>query len=604
LRTLFTLNKYFWKYKLRFFFGIGFTILANYFGVLSPQVARYIINKVKEIVTKTPNNNILTGYDNIFHSIIQYINQMQFGSIVIWCGIVLVILALLKGLFTYLMRQTIIVMSRHIEFDQKNEIYKHYQTLDSSFMKKNATGDLMNRISDDVSKVRMYTGPALMYATNLITLIGLSVWFMYQKSPLLTLCTLAPLPILAYVIFKVNVIINNKSELQQAKLSELTSNAQESYSGIRVIKSFVQEKSSFLQFEKNSNTYKDAAISLSKTEAWYFPSIALLIGISTLITIMVGGLLSINNKRIDEGTIAEFVMYVSMLSFPFSSIGWVASIIQKAKTSQRRINEFLDYETTITDGNTFLDNKINHIHFKNVNFTYEDTLINAIKQLKFEINANEKIAIVGSTGCGKTTLVQLILRILDNYSGTILLNQLDIKQYKLLELRNKIAYVPQEVFLFSDSIKNNIKFGNDSATDDEVIQAAKNAKIYDEIMSFENNFETIVGERGVTLSGGQKQRISIARALLKNAEVYIFDDCLSAVDVNTEYELMQRWQNVLQNKISIFVTHRVTYLQNFTNIIVMEEGQIIEQGNHTQLSIANGTYSKMLQQQSTNTASK
>jgi ATP-binding cassette, subfamily B, multidrug efflux pump len=611
LKHLISLKKYFWRNKYRFIFGILFTTLSNYFGVLSPQVTKYVINKVvdhldaiKKITpnTVTPKNT----YDPFINMVIQKMEQLGFNNIVIWCGIVLLLLALLRGFFTFLMRQTIIVMSRHIEFDQKNDIYKHYQTLDALFFKKNSTGDLMNRISEDVGKVRMFTGPAIMYSINLIALISLSVFYMLKASPALTLYTLAPLPILAFVIFKVNTIINKKSEQQQQQLSLLTSNAQESYSGIRVIKSFVQENALLKVFTKNSNAYKDKAISLATTEAAYFPSIALLIGISTLLTIMIGGLYYINGThQISLGTIAEFVIFINMLTFPVSSIGWVASMIQRASASQKRINEFLHQDSNIVDNGTLtLSKDWNEIKLENVSYTYEHTQIQALKDLNFILQKNEKIAIIGKTGSGKTTLVQLLLRMYNISQGSIKISNQSIENYILNCLRQQISYVPQEVFLFSETIYNNIKFGVENATKEEVQMAAKNAQIYDEIMRFENGFETMVGERGVTLSGGQKQRISIARALLKKSTIYIFDDCLSAVDIKTEVAILNKIQDFLKDKTAIFVTHRIFNLMNFDKIIVLDHGAIVEIGTAEILLQKNGAYAKMYAEQNKNEGSE
>ncbi len=600
MKHLLHLNKYFWRNKIRFFLGIIFTILANYFGVLSPQVAKYIINKVQQVVAQSGTKNVsYEGYDPVFTKIMVWVNNnSNFTNIVIWSGLILVFLALLKGVFTYFMRQTLIVMSRHIEFDQKNDIYNHYQKLDIAFYKQHSTGDLMNRISEDVSKVRMFTGPAIMYTVNLVTLISLSIWFMLKESPLLTLYTLAPLPILAIIIFKVNTIINKKSETQQEKLSQLTSNAQESYSGIRVIKSYVQENALVKVFTNNSNAYKDSAISLAKTEAWYFPSIALLIGLSTLVTIMIGGIYHIYYRSIDAGTITQFVMYVSMLSFPVSSIGWVASIIQKASASQKRIDDFLQLQPSIND-NGFINfpEKINKIKFENLGFTYADTNIIALKNIDFTIEKNEKIAIIGKTGCGKTTLAQLLLRMYNANTGSISINENNINKLKLQELREKISYVPQEVFLFSDTISNNIAFGVDATTETAIKNASIAANIYNEIEGFKEGMETIVGERGVTLSGGQKQRISIARALLKNSDVYIFDDCLSAVDVQTETTILNNMQEFLLQKTAIFITHRIFHLMQFDKIIVLQNGTIAEIGTHKDLISKKGIYFEMYNEQ-------
>jgi ATP-binding cassette, subfamily B, multidrug efflux pump len=602
LKHLILLKKYFWRNKYRFFLGIFFTVLSNYFAVLSPQVAKYIINKVQQVVTKTPGSTInYNGYDPVFTKLMVWVNDnSKFANIVIWSGLVLVFLALFKGLFTYFMRQTLIVMSRHIEFDQKNDIFNQYQLLDIGFYKQNRTGDLMNRISEDVSKVRMFTGPAIMYSVNLITLISLSIWFMLKESPTLTLYTLAPLPLLAFIIFKVNTIINRKSELQQQKLSQLTSNAQESYSGIRVIKSYVQESALLNVFAKNSNAYKDSAISLAKTEAWYFPSIALLIGLSTLVTIMIGGLYHIYYRSIDAGTITQFVMYVSMLSFPVSSIGWVASIIQKASASQKRIDAFLQLTPNVVDtGTAAFTGAIDNITFNNVNFTYTDTNIEALKNINLTINKNEKIAIIGKTGCGKTTLAQLLLRMYNVQSGQISINNKTIDAYNLLQLRERISYVPQEVFLFSDTIANNIGFGINEITEEQLKTAATAAHIYTEIMDFKDQIQTIVGERGVTLSGGQKQRISIARALLKNSDAYIFDDCLSAVDVQTETKILNNLNNFLAQKTAIFITHRIFHLMQFDKIVVLHNGNIQEVGTHHELLKKQGMYFDMYNEQNT-----
>ncbi len=589
MKHLVHLKKYFWQNKYRFFLGIIFTILSNYFGVLSPQVTKYVINRVAEHLNKAPQINGVQKkevYELVVGKIVGLLNNNNnFASVVILCGIVLISLAILRGVFIFMMRQTIIVMSRHIEYAQKNDVYQHYQKLDTHFYKTNSTGDLMNRISEDVSKVRMFTGPAVMYTINLSALIGLSIFYMYNTNAMLTFYTLAPLPLLAFIIFKVNTIINKKSELQQQELSSLTSKAQESYSGIRVIKSYLQENALASVFINNSESYKNKSIDLAKTEAWYFPSISLLIGISTLVTIMIGGLYKINgDTSIDVGVIAEFVVYINMLTFPVSSIGWVASIIQRASASQKRIDEFLLQQPNIKDNGTLKFDETNfEVQFNNVSFTYKDTGIQALKNINFQINKNEKIAIVGKTGSGKTTLVQLLLRLYEPTTGNINIKNRDYCQYALPYLRQQIAYVPQEVFLFSDTIYNNIKFGIENATNEMAENAAKNAQIFNEIMQFNDGFETMVGERGVTLSGGQKQRISIARALLKNSNLYFFDDCLSAVDVNTEIAILNQLDIFLKNKAAIFVTHRIFNLMNFDKIIVLENGEIMETGTHQEL---------------------
>ena len=460
----------------------------------------------------------------------------------------------------------------------------------------------MNRISEDVSRVRMYTGPALMYFINLAAVISFSIFFMLRSDVKLTIVALCPLPILAIAIYFVNNVIDRKSERIQSLLSSLTSNAQESYSGIRVIKSFVQEKSMLRFFNANSEDYKNNALSLAKTEAIYFPSMALLIGLSTLVTIMVGGLDVANGVRdASVGKIAEFVMYIQMLTFPVSAIGWTASMTQRAVASQRRINEFLQTAPVIQDKPGAVDHQLKgNISFQKVNFTYPHTGIHAIKDFDINIKRGEKIAIVGKTGSGKTTLAQLLLRMYDTGSGTLLYDATDIKAINLRNLRDQISYVPQDVFLFSDTVKNNIRFGKQHATDEQVKVAARQACIYEEIMSFAGGMETVVGERGVTLSGGQKQRISIARAMVKDPEIVIFDDCLSAVDARTEKHILANLYSYLENKTAIIITHRIFSLFNFDRILVLKDGHIAEQGTHVELLALKGIYADMYHEQQHN----
>jgi ATP-binding cassette subfamily B multidrug efflux pump len=499
------------------------------------------------------------------------------------------------------MRQTIIVMSRHIEFAQKSEIFAHYQKLDLAFYKTHSTGDLMNRISEDVSRVRMYTGPAIMYFINLAAVIGFSIFFMFKSDVKLTIVALCPLPILAFTIYFVNTIINKKSERIQSLLSDLTTNAQESYSGIRVIKSFVQEKAMLGFFRNNSESYRSNALSLAKTEAIYFPSMALLIGLSTLLTILVGALDVVHhpgNPDYSVGKIAEFVLYIQLLTFPVSAIGWTASMTQRAVASQRRINEFLLTAPLIKSKHGAIEKKLTGtINFKNVDFIYPHTGIHAIKDFSLQIKKGEKIAIVGRTGSGKSTIAQLLLRMYDAQKGELSYDGTAVEDFKLENLRDQLSYVPQDVFLFSDSIKNNIRFGNANASLAEVEEAAKAANIYTEINAFEEKFETMVGERGVTLSGGQKQRISIARALIKKPEIVIFDDCLSAVDARTEKTIITNLYEYLQERTAIIITHRVFSLFNFDKIVVMDDGRIAEQGTHNELITLNGLYAEMYQKQ-------
>jgi ATP-binding cassette subfamily B protein len=521
------------------------------------------------------------------------------GKVVAICGITILLLALLRGFFLFLMRQTIIVMSRHIEFDQKNEIFRHYQQLDMAFYKRNSTGDLMNRLSEDVSRVRMFTGPAIMYLANLIAIITLSVFFMLKRDAELTFYVLAPLPILAITIYFVNNTINKKSERIQESLSALTTNAQESYSGIRVIKSFVQEKAMLGFFTRNSEEYKKNAISLARVEAIYFPSITLLIGLSTLITIMIGGLYYIQGgQNIGINTIVEFVMYINMLTFPVSAIGLTASMIQRAAASQKRINEFLGTTPAIVPAeNPVCTDLTGPIVFNNVNFEYTDTGIRALYNFNLQINKGEKVAIIGRTGSGKSTLAQLLLRMYDVTGGSITVSGIDLRELDIKAWRNQVSYVPQDVFLFSDTIAGNIEFGIAEGEERMVKKAAKKASVQQEIEGFPEQYKTMIGERGVTLSGGQKQRISIARALIKDAGLVIFDDCLSAVDARTENEIIGNVNDYLSERTAVIITHRIFSLFNFDKIIVLEDGQIAEEGTHQELLKRNGAYADLFRRQ-------
>jgi ATP-binding cassette, subfamily B, multidrug efflux pump len=616
LRYLKSLNKYLWKYRWRFLLGILFIVLSNYFRILAPQVTGYVVN-LAEKQNSVDSNKIQTAadskklqqtekndsanYDILVKKFIRRIDEAKptFGKKILVCGITLLILALISGFFTFLMRQTIIVMSRHIEYDQKNAVYKHYQELHANFYKTHSTGDLMNRIAEDVSRVRMYTGPAMMYLINLIAGIGFSLFFMLRKDALLSLYVLTPLPILAVTIYLVNNIIHKRSERIQALLSNLTTNAQESYSGIRVIKSYVQEKAMLRAFDANSEEYRKNATDLAKVESIYFPSMGLMIGLSTLLTIMIGGFYVIyGSHNTDLGTITEFVIYITMLTFPVSAIGWVASMIQRAAASQKRLNEFLDTVPEIRNpAKPTLKNFEGDISFKNVEFIYPNTGIHALKNFNLQISKGQKIAIIGRTGSGKTTIAQLLLRMYDPTTGSISIDGTDLTEFDLQHLRKQISYVPQDVFLFSDTVANNIRFGVENADDKLVRQAAQYASVEKEILGFSEKYETMIGERGVTLSGGQKQRISIARALIKDPEIVIFDDCLSAVDTKTEKEIIENLYNYLQHKTAVIITHRIFALFNFDNIIVMDEGKIIETGTHQQLLASNGYYAYLYEQQ-------
>jgi len=620
LKYLRAVNKYFWKYKWRLLLGLIFVILSNYFRILAPQVTGYVVNTVeKELpvqahATSSPpvtsaaqirNEKTLksdtANYDILVKKFIRKLNaeKKTFGQKVAISGITLLVLAIIGGIFMFFMRQTLIVMSRHIEFDQKNEIYQHYQQLDTSFYKSHSTGDLMSRMAEDVSRVRMYTGPAIMYLANLLATIGFSLYFMIRKDALLTLYVLAPLPILAITIYMVNNLIHKKSERIQALLSNLTTNAQESYSGIRVIKSFVQESAMLRFFSANSEDYRKNAISLARVEAIYFPSMGLIIGLSTLLTIMIGGFYVIyGTHSTDLGTITEFVIYITMLTFPVSAIGWVASMIQRASASQKRLNEFLETNSEI--GNIPLAEQqplSGNISFEHVDFTYPHTGIHALKDFNLQVSKGEKIAVIGRTGSGKTTLAQLILRFYDPTHGTIRMDGKNIKTLELQDFRNQVGYVPQDVFLFSDTVTGNILFGMDMKSTDEAKKAAESASIDKEISHFASGYDTLIGERGVTLSGGQKQRISIARALAGNHEIVIFDDCLSAVDARTEKEIITNLYSYLQNKTAFIITHRIFSLFEFDRIVVLDQGKMVETGTHEELLALNGHYTRLYEQQ-------
>lgn len=603
MRHLRAVNKYFWRYRWRLGLGIVFIIISNYFAVLAPQVTGFVVDKVSARMGGSapagrsfPRSVAVDPLVHWFTSKVDMFN-MPFGRMILYTGIILLGLALLRGFFMFLMRQTIIVMSRHIEYDQKNDIYDHYQKLDMQFYKTHSTGDLMSRMAEDVSRVRMYTGPALMYLINLVALIGLSLYYMFSKDWRLSLYVLAPLPVLAVTIYYVNTIINRRSEKIQAQLSELTTNAQESYSGIRVIKSYVQESAMFRFFAENADAYRQSAVNLAKVEAIYFPSIGLIIGVSTLLTIFIGGTYQINHS-VTAGTIAEFVVYINMLSFPVSALGWVASMIQRASASQKRLNEFLDTVPAISSPATSVRRDIQgEIEFRDVSFTYAHTGIRALHGIRIRIRPGEKVAIIGRTGSGKSTLAQLLLRQFDPQEGSIWVDGVELKAYDLVGLRSQIGYVPQDVFLFSDTIARNISFGTTELQEERIVAAARQASVDAEIRQFPEQYETMVGERGVTLSGGQKQRVSIARALYRNNRILVFDDCLSAVDAKTEKQILTSLHEVLKDKTAIIITHRIFSLLDFDQVLVMDKGTIIEQGTHQSLMEKDGHYADLYRKQ-------
>ena len=593
MKHLAALNKYFWKYRVRLLAGILFVIASNYFTVLAPEITGYIVGKVQQYIShqgrKTTEN-----YSASVQFLINWIQQFDFGKIVLICSVIILILALLRGLFMFFMRQTLVVMSRHIEYDLKNEIYNHYQHLDMGFFKTHSTGDMMNRITEDVSRVRMYTGPAIMYTVNLVALITLCLVNMLRKDFNLTLVVIAPLPILAVTIYIVNTIIHKKSERVQSLLSDLTTNAQESYSGIRVIKSFVQEKAMFGFFSKNSEDYRKNAVSLAKVEAIYFPSMTLLVGLSTLLTIFIGSKMALSNPD-KVGIIVEFVIYINMLMFPVSAIGSVASMVQRASASQKRINEFLHTKPLVVNTDKAATEALNgSIIFKNVTFTYPHTGIRALHNFSLEIQPGEKVMILGKTGSGKSTIAQLLLRFYDPDKGSVFIGDKNIRDQSIKTLRDYISYVPQDIFLFSDTVSNNIRFGlrNQNESGD-IRKYADYAAIDSEISSLDKGYETLVGERGVTLSGGQKQRVSIARALIKESPVMLFDDCLSAVDAKTENKIVQNLNSFLQDKTTIIITHRIFLSIKFDKIIILADGEIAEAGTHAELLAREGYYAEL-----------
>lgn len=607
LKHLSVLNKYFFKYKRYFLFGILFILLSNYFRILSPQISGFVVDKVQQAIATNTGATFhakrVGSYDIIVRQLVQVMEAktLSLGTIVIYCALSLLLLALLGGLFMFLMRQTIIVMSRHIEYEQKNEVFNHYQKLDINFYKTHSTGDMMNRISEDVSRVRMYTGPAIMYFINLAATISFSIFFMLRENWLLTLYVLCPLPVLAFTIYFVNTIINKKSEHIQSLLSDLTTTAQESYSGIRVIKSFVQEKAMFNFFNSNSELYKKNSVGLAKVEAAYFPSMALMIGLSTLVTIAMGCVYVLNSAttNVTAGTITEFIIYVNMLTFPVSAIGWTASITQRAAASQKRLNEFLQTVPSINENEFASKETISgDIHFQDVSFTYPHTGIEALKHFSLSVLRGEKVLLLGKTGTGKTTIAQLLLRFYEPDNGKVLIGNKELKGISLHSLREQISYVPQDVFLFSDTVHNNISFGLKEKASKEMVQkAAEFASIHKEITQFDKQYETMIGERGVTLSGGQKQRISIARALIKNPEIVVFDDCLSAVDAKTESEIVKNLSTFLEDKTALIITHRIFSSITFNKIVVLENGCITEEGTHEQLLALNGYYADLYRHQ-------
>ena len=578
MKELQYLNKYFVKYKFHFLLGIFITIIAQIFSLFTPK----LISKSFTVIEDFHKNNLSSEVvkSELIHNILWIIGT-----------------ALIAGVLSFLMRQTLIVMSRHVEFDLKNEVFKHYEVLDQNFYKRNRTGDLMNRISEDVAKVRQYVGPAVMYTINTFIRFTVVIIYMYNVSPRLTFYTILPLPILSFIIFRLSKEINTRSTIFQQYLSKVFSFTQEIFSGIRVVKAYALEN----QYQNNLDDLalqsKTKSMSLAKIQSLFGPLMISLIGVSNLIVIYFGGLMYINGEIQSIGTIAEFILYVNMLTWPVASIGWVSSLVQEAEASQKRINEFLKIEPEIKNKTSENTNIQGEIEFKNVTFTYDDTGITALQNISFKIKKGETLAILGKTGSGKSSILSLITRMYDINQGTITIDGKKIDEVNLNHLRNSIGIVPQDAFLFSDTIKSNIKFGKENATNEEVINAAKSAVVHDNIMNFNTQYETILGERGITLSGGQKQRVSIARAIIKNPKILLLDDCLSAVDTETEEQILNNLLKISKDKTTIIVSHRVSSAKNADKIIIIDEGQIIQEGSHNQLINQEGYYAELYAKQ-------
>lgn len=575
MKELLYLNKYFIKYKYHFILGIIFTIIAQIFFLFTPKLISQSFLAIENFAED----------DSISKSVIrdELINNI----------LLIIATAIIAGFLTFLMRQTLIVMSRHIEFDLKNEVFRQYENLSQNFYKKNRTGDLMNRISEDVSKVRMYVGPAVMYSINTLIRFSIVILYMYKVSPLLTLYTILPLPVLSYAIFKLSTEINKRSSKFQQFLSKVSSFSQEIFSGVRVVKAYSLENQHQANMVSLAHESKSKSLDLARVQSLFGPLMLALIGISNLVVIYFGGLMYINGTIKSIGVIAEFILYVNMLTWPVASLGWVSSMVQEAEASQKRLNEFLKIEPEIKNNNPEKSTIEGTIAFENVSYTYEDTNITAIQNISFTVQKGETLAILGKTGSGKSTILSLISRMYDVTDGTIKIDNQEISTLNLFDLRNSIGIVPQDAFLFSDSINNNIRFGKENASIDEVISAAKNAVVHDNIMGFNKQYETILGERGITLSGGQKQRVSIARAIIKNPPILLFDDCLSAVDTETEEAILNNLNDICKDKTTIIVSHRVSSAKNADKIIILEDGKIIQQGSHNQLINKKGYYSSL-----------
>jgi ATP-binding cassette subfamily B multidrug efflux pump len=618
MRPLLKLNPYFAKYRWHILLGTVFIVLSNLFAVYSPQVVREAIDLIAEGVRQMalpvdqrqlPVPEMLqvwvgwTGLD-LAGRLQDLHDDSAVAATVVWIagilGLLYLVFALLKGFFMFLMRQTIIVVSRLIEYDLKNTVFDHYQRLDRAFYKRNSTGDLMNRISEDVGKVRMYLGPAVMYTINLVVLFVMCIGFMLHVNAELTLWTLAPLPVMSVVIYYVSDVINRRSMEVQEQQSRLSTLAQESFSGIRVLKAYAKEPMAVDRFAETAATYRDRSLAQAKVDALFMPAIMLLIGLSTVLTIFIGGMKLIQgDPTVTVGNIAEFVIYVNMLTWPFASVGWVTSLIQQASASMVRINEFLDTPPAIVDEADDLREIQGAIEFRNVSFTYPDTGITALSNVSFKIPAGGTLAIVGHTGSGKSTIAELIGRMFDVTSGTVLIDGVPIQRVKLETLRSRLGFVPQDVFLFSDSIRNNIAFRLEPSDDlnERVEQAARAAQVHDNIVDFPNGYDTLLGERGITLSGGQKQRVSIARAIIGRPRILLFDDALSAVDTATEEAILRELRGVMKGRTTVIISHRISAVRDADHIIVLDHGRLVEEGTHAELLKRGGPYAQLHEEQ-------